>query len=167
MNMKCFIYFLSRLSQYLVKGLLHLHRSRHLINRSNRSTGRDSDGLSSRSKWSKESDQTRKRYGQESPTQTLRGRGGWTNRQQRLLEIMEKIAVVPTQEITPYEHRFKNMTHPVLPIRSLKEDCSHVNQFRQWVFDRHCLPVPEDTAQFNNGLHSADWPLDVFVYQIV
>ena len=28
------------------------------------------------------------------------------------------------------------MTHPVLPIRSLKEDCSHVNQFRRWVNDR-------------------------------
>ena len=27
------------------------------------------------------------------------------------------------------------MTHPVLPIRSLKENCSHVNQFRRWVND--------------------------------
>ena len=58
------------------------------------------------------------------------------NRTQRLLQITEKIAAVPTQSIKPYEHRFKNMTHPVLPIRSLKENCSHVNQFRRWVNDR-------------------------------
>ena len=58
------------------------------------------------------------------------------NRQQRLLQIREKIAAVPTQSIKPYEHRFKNMTHPVLPIRSLKENCSHINQLRRWVNDR-------------------------------
>ena len=58
------------------------------------------------------------------------------NRQQRLLQIKEKIKAVQTQRIKPYEHRFKNMTHPVLPIRSLKENCSHVNQLRRWVNDR-------------------------------
>ena len=57
------------------------------------------------------------------------------NRQQQLLQITEKIAAVPTQSIKPYEHRFKNMTHPVLPIRSLRENCTHVNQFRRWVND--------------------------------
>ena len=57
------------------------------------------------------------------------------NRTQQLLQITEKIAAVPTQSIQPHEHRFKNMTHPVLPIRSLKENCSHVNQFRRWVND--------------------------------
>ena len=61
--------------------------------------------------------------------------GGSMNRQQRLLEITEKISIVPTQEITQYEHRFKDMTHPVLPIRSLRENCTNVNQFRTWVND--------------------------------
>jgi hypothetical protein len=69
------------------------------------------------------------------PSTNPKRQGGGMNRQQRLLEITEKIAVVPTQNITPYEHRFKNMTHPVLLIRSLRENCSQVNQFRGWVND--------------------------------
>jgi hypothetical protein len=67
------------------------------------------------------------------------------NRQQRLLEITERIAVVPTQEITEYEHRFKDA---ILPIRSLRENCTHVNQFRRWINDS----PPRETKVANNML---------------
>ena len=110
-------------------------RSRHLSNRSNKSSGSDSDGRSNRSKRSRESERTKRRYRQESPIRARRGRGGGTSRQQRLLEIREKIAIVPTQEITQYDHRFKDMTHKILPVRSLEENCTHVNQYRRWIND--------------------------------
>jgi hypothetical protein len=36
---------------------------------------------------------------------------------------------IPAEEIV--EYRFKNMSHATLPVRSLRENCTHVNQFRQ------------------------------------
>ena len=114
------------------------YRSRNM---SDRSEGSDSDNRSNRSAQSRGSNRShmRERYGRDSPTQIRRDRGGNAVRQQpsqRLLQITKKIAAVPTQNIKPSEHRFKNMTHPILPIRSIEENCSQVNQFRQWVNDR-------------------------------
>ena len=43
--------------------------------------------------------------------------------------------MVPTKEITQYDHRFKDMTHKILPVRSLEENCTHVNQYRRWIND--------------------------------
>ena len=52
------------------------------------------------------------------------------------MEIREKIAIVATQEVTQYEHdKFKDMTHKILPVRSLEENCTHVNQYRRWIND--------------------------------
>ena len=45
-------------------------RSRHLSNRSNKSSGSDSDGRSNGSKRSRESERTKRRYRQESPIRT-------------------------------------------------------------------------------------------------
>ena len=113
-------------------------RSRQL---SNRSTGSDSDNRSNQSARSKGSDRShvRERYGQDSPTQVRRDRGGSAvkqQRSQRLRNITRKIAALPTQNIKPSDYRFKDMTHPRLPIRSLEENCSHVNQYRRWVNDK-------------------------------
>ena len=55
---------------------------------------------------------------------------------ERLRQITRKIAALPTQNIKQSDHRFKDMTHPRLPIRSLEENCSHVNQYRRWVNDK-------------------------------
>ena len=52
------------------------------------------------------------------------------------MEIREKIAIVPTQEVTQYEHeKFKDRTHKILPVRSLEENVTHVNQYRRWIND--------------------------------
>ena len=109
------------------------HRRSRPRNR-NRSTGSESNGRANRS--TRNRDRSKKRYRQDSPTQTRRGRGWTTYRQQRLLQITESIACVPTQNIKKSDERFKNMTHSVLPIRSVEENCSHVNQLRRWINDR-------------------------------
>ena len=111
-------------------------RSRYPSNRSNKSSGSDSDERHHRSKRRKESDRTKRRCRQESPIRTRRGGEGGTSRKQRLMEIREKIAIVATQEVTQYEHdKFKDMTHEILPVRSLEENVSHVNQYRRWIND--------------------------------
>ena len=97
----------------------------------------------------------REQYGQESPAQIRRDRGGSAVRQkgsQRLLQITRKIAAVWTQNMKPSDHRFKNMTHSTLPIRSIEENCSHVNQYRRWINDS----PPRGTKVANKML---DWVL--------
>ena len=99
----------------------------------NRHKSSESDGRSSQSRRSKE---TRKRYEHNNPTQTRRGGGGDMNRRRRLLlEIRERVANIPMQETTEYDYRFKNMSHATLPVRSLKENCTHVNQYRRYIDD--------------------------------
>ena len=40
------------------------------------------------------------------------------------------------QEATDYDdYRFKDMSHIKLPVRSLRENCTHVNQLRRWIDD--------------------------------
>ena len=68
--------------------------------------------------------------------QTRRGGRGDAHRRRRLMEIRERIASVPMQEATDYDnYRFKNMSHITLPVRSLRENCTHVNQLRRWIDD--------------------------------
>ena len=51
---------------------------------------------------------------------------------------MKSIAEMPTQCIKPSDHPFIGQSHPRLPIRSLKENCSHAEQYRRWVNDMPC-----------------------------
>ena len=102
--------------------------------------GSDSDNRSNRSARSKGSSRShaRERYGRDNPTQVRGDREGRTVRRQRserLRQIAKRIADQPTQNIKQSDQRFKNASHPRLPIRSLEENCSHVKQYRRWVND--------------------------------
>jgi hypothetical protein len=111
-------------------------RSRSRSRHKSGSTVSESDGRSSHGRRSKENEQTRRRYEHSNPMQTRRGGRGDANRRRRLLEIRERIANVPMQEATDYDdYRFKDMSHITLPVRSLRENCTHVNQLRRWIDD--------------------------------
>ena len=106
-------------------------RSRHKSG----STVSESDGRSSHGKRSK-GNETRRRYEHSNPMQTRRSGRGDMHRRRRLMEIRERIASVPMQEATDYDnYRFKDMSHITLPVRSLRENCTHVNQLRRWIDD--------------------------------
>ena len=84
-------------------------------------------------------DHVRERYGQDSPTQVQRDGGGSEierRRSQKLRSLTRKIAAIQPRKIKPSHYRFKNKTHPRLPVRSLEEDCSHINQYLRWVDDK-------------------------------
>ena len=120
-------------------------RSRHKSG----STISESDGRSSHGRRSKGNEQTRKRYEHSNPTQTRRSGRGDTHRRRRLMEIRERIASVPMQEATDYDnYLFKDMTHITLPVRSLRENCTHVNQLRRWIDDH----PPRESGVANNML---------------
>ena len=71
------------------------------------------------------------------------------NRRRRLLlEIRERVANIPMQETTEYDYRFKNMSHATLPVRSLEENCTHVNQYRRWIDDN----PPRESEMADNML---------------
>ena len=120
-------------------------RSRHKSG----STVSDNDGRSGHGKRKKGNEQTRQRYEHSNLRQTRRDRRSDAHRRRRLMEIRERIANVPMQEATDYDnYQFKNMSHIELPVRSLRENCTHVNQLRRWINDH----PPRESGMANKML---------------
>ena len=121
------------------------YRSRTNSDRSERSESKksDSDNRSNQSTQSRGSNQShrRERNRRHSPVQVRGNREDSAGRRERIeihCQVMKSIAEMPTQCIKPSDHPFIGQLHPRLPIRSLKENCSHAEQYRRWVNDMPC-----------------------------